>query len=104
MLALNSGASKNAEQLFGWLSCKYTITKFARMLLFCSIQAAEFEVPDLLLPSQSWDPRNEGCLLANEEDLIPLSCKIKASISERALLKIYEDCEADPVAALLTFA
>lgn len=78
-------------------------TELTFMYSVCFIRAAIFGVSHLFLPSRFRASRDEGCLWANEGDLIPLSREMKANILDISLLKIISDSEVGPVGALLVF-
>lgn len=45
----------------------------------------------------------DGCAWANEVELAPLHCEIRASILKRGLLRIISDCSNNLVAEILAF-
>lgn len=97
-------AFKNDGQPFSRWPRKAAISELTKMLLVGFYRAAEFGVLGLFLPSWFRLLRDDSRLRANEGVLISLSRGMKVSITDRGMLTMINDCDVDPVSALLVYA
>lgn len=74
------GAFGHNAQRFGYLSHKTTFAESTIMLFTCFTRAAEYGVTILFSLSCLQALIDDGRLCANEKALVPLSCKIMATI------------------------